>query len=148
MSDTKELYNEDITRRHFLGGAATTVAGAVASRAGVAAAQDAKALQDPNVASGRVTFKSGNERTVFLSNLEIWVNSITLVIQLFLTGRLLKWFGVGFTLVAMPAISLVGFAAMGIAPSLALLAVFQVGRRAAAYALMRPSREKPTFMRP
>ena len=36
---------------------------------------------------------------------------------------------------------MVGFAAMGVAASLALLAVFQVARRAAAYALMRPSRE-------
>jgi AAA family ATP:ADP antiporter len=85
--------------------------------------------------------KTSNERTVFLSNLEIWVNSITLVIQIFLTGRLLKWFGVGFTLVALPAVSLIGFVAMGIVPSLGLLAAFQVMRRAAAYALMRPSRE-------
>src|SRR4029077_9755144 len=41
----------------------------------------------------------------------------------------------------MPFLSMVGFAAMGIAPSLALLAIFQVTRRAAAYALLRPSRE-------
>jgi len=85
--------------------------------------------------------KDSNARTVFLGNLDIWVNSITVVIQVFLTGRLLKWFGVGFTLVAMPFLSMIGFGAMGIAPSLALLAVFQVTRRVAAYALMRPSRE-------
>src|SRR5216110_2832521 len=89
----------------------------------------------------REALKSSNDRTVFLANLEIWVNSITVIIQIFLTGRLLKWFGVGFTLVAMPFLSMVGFGAMGIAPSLGLLAAFQVVRRAAAYALMRPSRE-------
>jgi AAA family ATP:ADP antiporter len=89
----------------------------------------------------REALKSGADRTVFLANLEIWVNSITVVIQIFLTGRLLKWFGVGITLVAMPFLSMVGFAAMGIAPSLALLAIFQITRRAAAYALLRPSRE-------
>jgi AAA family ATP:ADP antiporter len=89
----------------------------------------------------REALKTSNERTVFLSNLEIWVNSLTLVIQIFLTGRLLKWFGVGFTLVALPAISMIGFATMGVVPSLGLLATFQVIRRAAAYALMRPSRE-------
>ena len=89
----------------------------------------------------REALKSSAERTVFLANLEIWVNSITVVIQIFLTGRLLKWFGVGFTLVAMPFVSLIGFVAMGIAPSLALLAIFQVTRRATAYALLRPSRE-------
>jgi AAA family ATP:ADP antiporter len=89
----------------------------------------------------RESLKSGADRTIFLANLEIWVNSITVLIQIFLTGRLLKWFGVGIALVAMPFLSMVGFAAMGIAPSLALLAIFQVTRRAAAYALLRPSRE-------
>ena len=85
--------------------------------------------------------KTSADRTVFLSNLEIWVNTITLFIQIFLTGRLLKWFGVAFTLVSLPFVSMLGFAAMAIAPSLAMLAFFQVTRRAAAYALMRPSRE-------
>jgi len=89
----------------------------------------------------REALKDSATRTVFLAHLDIWVNSITVVIQIFLTGRLLKWFGVGFTLVAMPFLSMIGFGAMGIAPSLALLAVFQVARRVAAYALMRPSRE-------
>src|SRR5256714_6372983 len=89
----------------------------------------------------REALRDSNARTVFLGNLDIWVNSITVVIQIFLTGRLLKWFGVGFALVAMPFLSMIGFGAMGIAPSLALLAVFQVARRVAAYALMRPSRE-------
>jgi len=85
--------------------------------------------------------KTSADRTVFLSNLEIWVNVITLAIQIFLTGRLLKWFGVAFTLTALPFVSMLGFAAMAIAPSLTMLAFFQVTRRAAAYALMRPSRE-------
>src|SRR5437764_1979034 len=85
--------------------------------------------------------KTSTDRTVFLSNLEIWVNSLTLGIQIFLTGRFLKWFGVAFTLTALPFLSMLGFGAMAIAPSLAMLACFQVIRRAGAYALMRPSRE-------
>jgi ATP:ADP antiporter, AAA family len=89
----------------------------------------------------RAALKDSAARTVFLAHLDMWVNSITVVIQIFLTGRLLKWFGVGFTLVAMPFVSMIGFGAMGIAPSLGLLAFFQVARRVAAYALMRPSRE-------
>src|SRR5260370_6231501 len=56
-------------------------------------------------------------RSVFLGTLDMWVNSVTVVIQIFLTGRLLKWFGVGFTLVAMPFLSMIGFGAMGIARS-------------------------------
>ena len=89
----------------------------------------------------REALKSSAERTEFLASLEIWVNSITVTIQIFLTGRFLKSFGVGLTLVAMPFVSMVGFVAMGIAPSLGLLAIFQVTRRATAYALLRPSRE-------
>jgi AAA family ATP:ADP antiporter len=89
----------------------------------------------------RAALKTSNDRTIFLAHLDVWVNAITVAIQIFLTSRLLKWFGVAFTLTAMPFLSMVGFAAMGIAPSLALLAIFQVTRRAAAYALLRPSRE-------
>jgi ATP:ADP antiporter, AAA family len=89
----------------------------------------------------REAMKDSGARTVFLAHLDMWVNSITVVIQIFLTGRLLKWFGVGFTLIAMPFVSMIGFGAMGLAPTLGLLAVFQVARRVAAYALMRPSRE-------
>ena len=87
------------------------------------------------------SFKDQHGPDSFLSNLEIWVNMITLFIQIFLTGRLLKWFGVAFTLISLPFVSMLGFAAMAIAPSLSMLAFFQVTRRAAAYALMRPSRE-------
>ncbi|MEY2584420.1 MAG: antiporter, family [Verrucomicrobiota bacterium] len=89
----------------------------------------------------RSALTDSGARTVFLAHLDMWVNSITVLIQIFLTGRLLKWFGVGFTLVALPFISMIGFATMGVATSLAVLAVFQVARRVAAYALMRPSRE-------
>ena len=93
-----------------------------------------------NRATAGGVLKTSTARTEFFGTLEIWVNSITVLIQIFLTGRLLKWFGVAFTLVSLPFLSMVGFAAMGIAASLAMLAVFQVARRAAAYALMRPSR--------
>ena len=37
----------------------------------------------------REALKDSNARTVFLGNLDMWVNSITVVIQIFLTGRLL-----------------------------------------------------------
>jgi AAA family ATP:ADP antiporter len=96
-------------------------------------------FQQSELAGG--VLKTTTARTEFFGNLEIWVNSITVLIQIFLTGRLLRWFGVGFTLFALPFVSMVGFGAMGVAASLAMLAVFQVVRRAAAYALMRPSRE-------
>jgi AAA family ATP:ADP antiporter len=69
------------------------------------------------------------------------VNTLTVLIQLCLTSRLLKWFGVGFTLVLMPALSGLGFLAIGYAPILVVLAIFQVVRRSTGFALLRPARE-------
>ena len=80
-------------------------------------------------------------RTSFLANIDIAVNTTTVLIQVFLTGRLMKWFGVGITLVLMPLLSAVGFAAIGFAPVLTVLATFQILRRAAGFALLRPARE-------
>jgi ATP:ADP antiporter, AAA family len=80
-------------------------------------------------------------RTTFFANLDRSVNTLTLLGQLFLTGRLLKWLGVTPTLIIMPALSLIGFVFIGVTPLLAVLAVFQVLRRAATFAFMRPARE-------
>jgi len=80
-------------------------------------------------------------RTTFFANLDRSVNTLTLLGQLFLTGRLLKLLGVTPTLIIMPALSLVGFVFIGVSPLLAVLAVFQVLRRAATFAFMRPARE-------
>ena len=80
-------------------------------------------------------------RTAFFAQLDVAVNVLTVLVQVFLTGRLLKWLGVGVTLALLPAVSLVGFVAMAAAPSLALLAAFQVARRAVNYAVSRPARE-------
>jgi AAA family ATP:ADP antiporter len=80
-------------------------------------------------------------RTAFFAKLDLSVNSLTLLLQIFLTGRLMKFFGVTVTLLFMPVLSLFGFAAMGIAPIISVLAIFQVARRASTFAFMRPARE-------
>jgi AAA family ATP:ADP antiporter len=80
-------------------------------------------------------------RTSFFAKLDLMVNSLTLVMQIFVTGRLMKFLGVTVTLLFMPVLSLFGFAAMGFAPVLAVLATFQVARRASTFAFMRPARE-------
>jgi len=80
-------------------------------------------------------------RTDFFATLDLWVNTLTLVMQLLLTGQLMKSLGVTFTLVLMPTLSLAGFIAIGFVPLLSMLAVFQVLRRATTFAFMRPARE-------
>ncbi len=86
-------------------------------------------------------FHDRASRTAFFAQLDLSVNVLTIVVQIFLTGRLLKWLGVGLTLAMLPAVSLVGFVALAVTPGLSLLAVFQVLRRAMNYAVSRPARE-------
>jgi AAA family ATP:ADP antiporter len=80
-------------------------------------------------------------RTAFFAHLDVWVNLLTVLVQIFFTGRLLKWFGIGPTLAFLPVLSVIGFLALGITPVLGLLAVFQVLRRAGNFAVTRPARE-------
>jgi len=80
-------------------------------------------------------------RTAFFAKLDLSVNSLTLILQIFVTGRLMKFLGVTVTLLCMPVLSLFGFAAMGVAPVLSVLAAFQIARRASTFAFMRPARE-------
>jgi AAA family ATP:ADP antiporter len=96
-------------------------------------------FQQADIAGAAFTDRAA--RTVFFARLDIAVNVLTVLMQVFLTGRLLKWLGVGTTLALLPVVSLAGFVAMAAAPSLALLAAFQIARRAVNYAVSRPARE-------
>ena len=80
-------------------------------------------------------------RTAFFAKLDLSVNILTLILQIFVTGRLMKFLGVTVTLLFMPVLSLFGFAAIGFAPVLPVLAGFQIARRASTFAFMRPARE-------
>lgn len=86
-------------------------------------------------------FADRGARTAFFAQIDLLVNILTLVVQAFLTGRLLKWLGVGVTLALLPAMSVVGFTAIGIMPTLALLVIFLTLRRAGNFAVARPARE-------
>jgi len=80
-------------------------------------------------------------RTQLLANIDLIVNIITLITQLFLTGRLLRWLGVGMSLAFLPLLSLIGFGLVGVAPALVVVLVFQILRRAGNFAIQRPARE-------
>jgi AAA family ATP:ADP antiporter len=80
-------------------------------------------------------------RTRFFANIELAVNVIALTTQMFATGRLVQRFGLTATLAYLPALSLVGFAALGMMPTIAVLLAFQVTRRASEFAVARPARE-------
>jgi len=80
-------------------------------------------------------------RTQVFGAMDIAVNALTLLAQLFVTGRFIKWLGVGAALAFLPLVTLIGFGVMGFAPTLAVLVVFQVARRAGNFAIQRPARE-------
>jgi AAA family ATP:ADP antiporter len=86
-------------------------------------------------------FSDRGARTAFFAQIDLVVNILTIFVQAFLTGRLLKWLGVGITLALLPAMSVIGFTAMGVVPTLSLLVIFLTLRRAGNFALARPARE-------
>ncbi len=84
---------------------------------------------------------SREAKAKIFANIDIWVNALTFLIQIFLTGRLISRLGVGGVLLILPVLSVVGFLGLSIAPVLPVLVVFQIARRASNYALSRPARE-------
>ncbi len=89
----------------------------------------------------RDSFASSAERTTMFAVIDLAVNGLTIVFQVFLTSRLIKLLGLAWTLTLVPIILCVGFVALSFAPVLLVLVVVQVVRRAGNYAIMRPARE-------
>ena len=87
------------------------------------------------------SFSDRGAQTSFFATIDLSVNILTLVIQLAFTGRIVLWLGVALALAVVPAITIVGFGVLTLAPGLGAIAVFQVIRRAGDYALARPTRE-------
>ena len=81
------------------------------------------------------------QRTTLFAAIDLAVNTLTVLTQMFITGRLMPRLGVAGTLVLLPLAAAIGFAALAVTPVLAVLVVFQVLRRAGDYALTRPARE-------
>jgi AAA family ATP:ADP antiporter len=86
-------------------------------------------------------FDSRGARTAFFGKVDLVVNTLTLVTQLFLTSRIIGALGVALTLSILPLFSVLGFAWLGIMPTIAAIVALQVTRRATNFAIARPTRE-------
>jgi AAA family ATP:ADP antiporter len=86
-------------------------------------------------------FADRGERTVFFARIDLIVNTLTIVFQVYLTARIIKWLGVGLTLAIVPIVTTMGFVALGLYPTLTILVVVQVIYRAGRYGLTKPARE-------
>ena len=87
------------------------------------------------------SFADRGAQTAFLATIDLSVNVLTLLVQLFFTGRIVLLLGVAVALALLPAVTAIGFGVLAVAPSLGAIAVFQVIRRAGDYAIARPTRE-------
>ena len=96
------------------------------------------------------------DQTRLFAIINLIVNTLTLLTQAFLVGRIIKTIGVGWTLTLVPLLCIVGFAALGViqlTPDIAdrnvfglsalllVLVVFQIFRQAGNYAIGKPARE-------
>jgi len=87
------------------------------------------------------SFGDRGAQTAFFATVDLLVNILTLAVQLFLTGRIVLLFGVALALGFLPALTIIGFGALALLPTIAVVAIFQVLRRAGDYAIARPTRE-------
>lgn len=83
---------------------------------------------------------AGAQTRVFAS-IDLAVGLLTLATQVFATGRLLERFGTGATAAALPAVYVLGFAAIALAPVLGVVLVVQVVQRWMNFAIANPARQ-------
>ena len=86
-------------------------------------------------------FPDEGARTRAFASIDLYTNIFTLVVQAFLTSRLLKRIGTGWTLTILPLVTLTGFVVLWATPVLSVIVVLQVARRGLNYAVSRPVRE-------
>ena len=88
-----------------------------------------------------ITFADTTERTRIFARLDWIVQSLTVLSQIFLTGRIASRFGVTTLLTLVPAVMVFGFLGLAASGTFAALAVVFVIRRWGEYAFVRPGRE-------
>jgi ATP:ADP antiporter, AAA family len=80
-------------------------------------------------------------RTTLFASMDLAVNLLALGGQAFLSARVIRWLGLPMTLGIVPAVTIIGFAALWLAPLLGVVVTVQVLRRAADFSFARPARE-------
>lgn len=87
------------------------------------------------------SFASPALRTRVFAGMDLATNALTLTFQTLLTARLIRRVGVPVSLALVPVLLMTGFGALALAPTLTVLILVQVLRRAGNYAIMKPVRE-------
>ncbi len=87
------------------------------------------------------TIHGAGAQTRIFAGIDLAVGLLTLATQVFATGRLLKRFGVGTAAGALPAVYVVGFAILALAPGLLAVVAIQVTQRWMNFAIANPARQ-------
>ena len=88
-----------------------------------------------------ITFAEVADRTRVFARLDWIVQSLTVLSQIFLTGRIAARFGVTALLTIVPIVMVAGFLTLAASGTFALFAIVMVVRRFGEYAFARPGRE-------
>jgi AAA family ATP:ADP antiporter len=88
-----------------------------------------------------VVFDNRDARTTFFSRIDFWVQAGSLLMQLFVFGRLYRWLGFRALIVSVPILMVLGFATLALFPSFAVLVAVMMARRIGEYSITRPSRD-------
>jgi AAA family ATP:ADP antiporter len=78
--------------------------------------------------------------TAFYGNFYFWVNAVALFLQAIVASRLLKFGGFAALLMLMPAIALMGYAAMALLPVLAVIKIMKIADNATDYSINNTAR--------
>ena len=87
------------------------------------------------------TVHGAGAQTRIFAGIDLAVSLLTLATQFFATGWLLKRFGTGIAAGALPLVYVVGFAALAVSPSLAVVLTLQVVQRWMNFAIANPARQ-------
>ena len=80
-------------------------------------------------------------RTGLLGNIDMWTQIAVLLLQLTLTGQIIRRFGLAVALAALPVATALGFVGLAIYGSFAMLVVLEAMSKAVQRGLTRPARE-------
>ncbi|PKM27711.1 MAG: MFS transporter [Gammaproteobacteria bacterium HGW-Gammaproteobacteria-13] len=87
------------------------------------------------------TFTERNEQIRVFGMIDFSVQALSLLAQLFITGRIAQRFGIRALLAGVPLLVCLGFIGLALAPTFAMLAALMIMRRVGEYAFVRPGRE-------
>lgn len=98
-------------------------------------------LYNEQAAIARTLFSTDAERTAFYSRLDLAINLITVLVQVFLTRFLLVRYGIGPLLLIPAGAIFLGYCLLAASPLPLFVAIVQVATRAGEFSLAKPARE-------